>query len=64
MKKSRFSEEQIVGILQEAEKGSMSQAEICHENGVSQSTFYIWKRKCADMAQEDLGKLRDLERDL
>jgi len=63
MKKSRFSEEQIVGILQEAEKGSKSQAEICRESGVSQNTFYIWKRKYAGMAQEDLRKLRDLERE-
>lgn len=63
MKKSRFSEEQIVGILQEAERGQKSQAEICRERGVSQNTFYIWKRKYAGLAQEDLRKLRDLERE-
>ncbi|MBN9503937.1 MAG: transposase, partial [Armatimonadetes bacterium] len=45
MKKSRFSEEQIVRILQEASSGQISQAELCRKHGISQNTFYLWKRK-------------------
>jgi putative transposase len=61
MKKSRFSEEQIVKILQESLTGQMSQAELCRKHGVSQNTFYWWKRKYADMETDDVRRLRELE---
>ena len=63
MKKSKFSEEQIVRILQEAALGQKTQAELCREHGVSTNTFYLWKRKYAGLQTEDLRQLRDLERE-
>jgi len=63
MKKSRFSEEQIVRILQQAASGQKTQAEVCRDHGVSQNTFYLWKRKYAGLETEDLRRLRELERE-
>jgi putative transposase len=61
MKKSKFSEEQIVKILQEAAAGQTSQAELCRQHGISQNTFYLWKRKYAGMETDDVRRLRELE---
>jgi len=44
LKKSRFSEEQIIGILKEQESG-MKTADVCRRHGVSEATFYKWKSK-------------------
>jgi putative transposase len=63
MKKSKFSEEQIVRILQEAASGQKTQAQICRDNGVNLNTFYIWKRKYAGLQTDDLRQLRELERE-
>ncbi len=61
MKKSRFSEEQIVRILQEASSGQISQAELCRKHGISQNTFYLWKRKYSGMETDDVRRLKELE---
>jgi putative transposase len=61
MKKSKFSEEQIVKILQEAVAGQTSQAELCRKHGISQNTFYVWKRKYAGMETDDVRRLKELE---
>jgi putative transposase len=63
MKKSKFSEEQIVRILQEAASGQKTQAQVCRDNGVNLNTFYIWKRKYAGLQTDDLRQLRELERE-
>jgi transposase-like protein len=49
MKKSRFREAQIVRILQEAVNGQRTQVQVCRDHGISQNTFYVWKRKYAGM---------------
>ena len=63
MKKSKFSEEQIVRILTEAQKGTKTQADLCRDHGISPNTFYIWKRKYSGMENDDVKKLRELERE-
>ena len=60
MKKSRFTEEQIIAILSEQERG-MATAEVCRRHGVSQGTFYKWKAKFGGMDVSDARKLKSLE---
>ena len=60
MRKSRFSEEQIIGILAEQERG-MATAEVCRKHGVSPGTFYKWKAKFGGMDVSDARKLKTLE---
>jgi len=61
MKKSKFSEDQIVRILQECQSGQISQAELCRKHGISQGTYYVWKRKYSGMETDDVKRLRELE---
>jgi putative transposase len=60
MKRTRFSEEQIVAILKQSEAG-MRTAEVCRQNGISEATFYNWKAKYGGMAACDVQKLKRLE---
>ena len=60
MKKTRFTETQIVSILKQQEAG-LSVKEICRSHGISEPTFYNWKSKCGGMEASDVRRLKDLE---
>jgi putative transposase len=60
MKRSRFSEEQIIAILKEQEAG-MATAEVCRRHGISPATFYKWKSKFGGMDVSEAKRLRALE---
>jgi len=60
MKKSKFNETKILGILKESEAG-MSVAEISRKYGISNGTFYNWKSKYAGMSGSEIRRMRQLE---
>ena len=62
MKRSRFSEEQIIGILKEHEAG-VSVADLCRKHGVSDASIYKWKAKFGGMEVSEAKRLRALEDD-
>ena len=60
MRQSRFTEEQIIAILAEPERG-MKTAEVCRKHGISPNTFYKWKAKYGGLDVSDARKLKGLE---
>ena len=63
MKKSRFSEEQIVGIPREAEASTDTVETVCRKHSVSAHTFYRWRNKFGGLEVKDATRLKELERE-
>jgi putative transposase len=60
MKRSRFTEEQIIGVLKEHQAG-LSAAELCRKHGISDATFYNWRSKFGGMEVSEAKRLKQLE---
>lgn len=60
MKKSRFTEEQIAYALRQAEAG-MPVSDVCRQMGIAEATYYIWRKKYANLGVSELRQLRQLQ---
>ena len=63
MKQGQFSNEQIVAMLQEADKGDKPVVELCKDRGISEATLYTWRKKFGGMQTRDVQRLRELEKE-
>jgi putative transposase len=63
MKQKQFTDEQIVAILQEAAKGEKPIIDVCREKGISEATFYAWRKKFGGLQTRDVQRLKGLEKE-
>ena len=61
--RKRFTDEQIVALLREAEKGDKSIGELCRARGVSEVSFYRWRNRFGGRTAEEAGRVRSLEKE-
>jgi putative transposase len=63
MRASRFSEEQIIHLLQQAERSEESIGTLCRAHGITETTFYRWRKQFGGMTVSDAQRLRELEKE-
>ena len=63
MQASQFSAEQIIAILQQAERGDQSIGALCRQHGIAETTFYRWRKKLGGMTVSEGQRLRELEKE-
>ena len=63
MKTSQHTPEQIIKIIQQAEKGEQSIAAICREHGIAENTFYRWRKAYGGMSVNEVQRLKELEKE-
>lgn len=63
MRQKKFSEEQILQILKDGEKGDATIGEVCRKHGISEFTYYRWRKKFGGMSVQDAKRLKELERE-
>lgn len=63
MKRGQFSQEQIVAILHQAEKGETTIQALCREHGITEATFYRWRKVYGGMTVSEAHRLKELERE-
>ena len=63
MQKNQFTDEQIVAILQQAEKGEKTIAEVCRQHNVSENSFYRWRTRFGGMNTSEATRVRELEKE-
>lgn len=63
MQKNQFTDEQIVALLQQAEKGGQTIAEVCRQHNVSENSFYRWRSRFGNATTNEAARLRELEKE-
>lgn len=63
MKAKRFTEEQVVGILREAEAEGKTISDVCRDHGITETTFYRWRRRFGGLGLPEVRRLRELEQE-
>jgi len=63
MRQKKFSQEQIIGILKEAEKEGAVVGDVCRTHGISENSFYRWRRKYVGLDVQEARRLRELEKE-
>jgi putative transposase len=63
MKASQHTPEQIITILEQAEKGDQTIAAVCREHGITENTFYRWRKAYGAMTVNEAGRLKELEKE-
>lgn len=63
MKKNQHTAEQIIKIIEQAEKGDQSVAAVCREHGIAENTFYRWRKAYGGMSVNEAQRLKELEKE-